>query len=146
MCPYLGGEEVNTSPVQAFRRYVINFGEMSLEEAGRWPELLQVLKKRVKPERERTKDALGFPWWQFWRPRNELYTALAPLERCLVAAIVSKHLMFSFQPAGRILLAQAVRFSTEPLHAVCCPSVSDSRPLGVAPLFHDEDGPQLLRL
>ena len=32
--PYIGGEEVNTSPAHAHHRYVINFGDMSEEEAA----------------------------------------------------------------------------------------------------------------
>ena len=31
--PYIGGEEVNNSPTHAHHRYVINFGELSEEEA-----------------------------------------------------------------------------------------------------------------
>ena len=50
--PYLGGEEVNTSASQSFRRYVINFGEMSLEEARVWTGLMQIVEERVKPYRE----------------------------------------------------------------------------------------------
>ena len=34
--PYLGGEEVNTSPEQAFHRHVISFGQMDLAEAEKW--------------------------------------------------------------------------------------------------------------
>ncbi|HEX2880322.1 MAG TPA: type IIL restriction-modification enzyme MmeI, partial [Polyangiaceae bacterium] len=34
--------------------------------------------------------------------REELYAAISPLSRCLVTGIVSKHLMFSFQPTDRI--------------------------------------------
>ena len=51
--PYIGGEEVNTSPTHAYHRYVINFGEREEEECWRqWPELMAILwKKRVKPER-----------------------------------------------------------------------------------------------
>ena len=30
--PYIGGEEINTSPTHAHHRYVINFGERSEEE------------------------------------------------------------------------------------------------------------------
>ena len=101
--PYLGGEEVNTSPTQTFERYVISFGEMPHEQADRWPELMRiVLADRVRPERARTKDAQTFPWWQFWRPRNELYAAIGRLPRCLVTGIISKHVMFSFQPTDRI--------------------------------------------
>jgi hypothetical protein len=104
--PYLGGQEVNTSPTQSFDRYVINFGEMPEEQARSWPDLWRVLAENVLPERA-TKDARKYPrmvheWWKFWNSRVEMYGALAPLDRCLVTGIVSKHLMFSFQPTNRV--------------------------------------------
>ncbi|MCK6461767.1 MAG: SAM-dependent methyltransferase, partial [Planctomycetes bacterium] len=50
--PYIGGEEVNTSPTHAHHRYVINFGERSEEECRRnWPELMAIVEEKVKPER-----------------------------------------------------------------------------------------------
>ena len=50
--PYIGGEEVNTSPTHAHHRYVINFGERSKEECRRrWPGLLAIVEDRVQPER-----------------------------------------------------------------------------------------------
>jgi hypothetical protein len=102
--PYLGGQEVNTNPEQSHDRYVVSFGQMSLDEAERWPDLLAIVRERVKPERERQKDATGRRlWWQFFRPRPELYEAIANLDRCLVTARVTKHLCFSFQPTDRIL-------------------------------------------
>lgn len=100
--PYLGGQEVNTSPTQSFDRYVINFGQLSLEEASQWPELLKILEERVKPERLQTKDASVQRWWLFSRPRQELYAALKPLQRCLVTSAISKHRCFAFQPTNRI--------------------------------------------
>src|SRR5690606_15380546 len=48
--PRMSGEDVNTSPHQDCGSFVINFGQMSREEAGRWPELMEILEKRVKPE------------------------------------------------------------------------------------------------
>jgi hypothetical protein len=102
--PYLGGEEVNTSPTQRFDRYVISFGQMSLEEAERWPDLIRIVREKVKPERDRQKDESGRRlWWQFFRSRPELNVALARLDRCLVTARVTKHLCFSFQPTDRVL-------------------------------------------
>ena len=39
--PYIGGEEVNSSPTHAHHRHVINFGDRSEEECRRrWPDLL----------------------------------------------------------------------------------------------------------
>ena len=50
--PYIGGEEVNDSPTHAHHRYVINFGEMTEEEARQWPDLMRIVEEKVKPERE----------------------------------------------------------------------------------------------
>lgn len=101
--PYLGGEEVNSSPTQHFDRYVISFGQMDLPEAEQWPDLLAIVREKVKPERDKNNRAnYRDKWWQYGEDRPGLRAAIAPLERCLVTACVSKHLMFSFQPTNRI--------------------------------------------
>ena len=46
--PYIGGEEVNDSPTHAHHRYVINFGEMTEEEARQWPDLMQIVEEKVQ--------------------------------------------------------------------------------------------------
>jgi hypothetical protein len=101
--PYLGGEEINTSPTQEFERHVISFGDMPLEDAERWPDLIRVIREKVKPERDKVKrEAHRIYWWHFGDKRPALYTALATLNRCLVVSRHSKHLAFAFQPTGRI--------------------------------------------
>ncbi len=66
--PYLGGEEVNTSPTHAHHRYVINFGDMSEEEARRWPDLLRIVEAKVKPKRlTDNRESYRRYWWQYWR-------------------------------------------------------------------------------
>jgi hypothetical protein len=101
--PYLGGEEVNTSPTQSFDRYVISFGQMDLAEAERWPDLIRIVREKVKPERDRNnREVRRKYWWRFGETTPALYSALAPLARCLVIARVSKHLFVSFQPTNRI--------------------------------------------
>ena len=112
--PYLGGEEVNSSPTQSHSRYVISFGQIGLEEAERWPDLIEIVRAKVKPEREKTKNGEGSKlWWQHWRSREVLYQAIAPLERCFVTARVSKHLMFAAQPIDRIFSEQLYVFPLE---------------------------------
>ncbi len=113
--PYLGGEEVNTSPRQEFDRYVISFGQMELAEAERWPDLLAIVREKVKPERDRLSDNTDGRrrkayWWQFGRETPALTTALAPLKGCLVTARVSKHLMFCVQPIDRVFSEQLYVF------------------------------------
>jgi len=100
--PYIGGKEVNTSPTQSYRRYVINFGAMSLSEAEAWPELVEILRTKVKPERDLMTSAAKRFWWRYASAAHPLYLAIAPLSRCLVTSQVTKHLVFSFQPTGRV--------------------------------------------
>jgi len=102
--PYLGGQEVNTSPTQDFDRYVISFGEMSLEQAEAWPDLIAIVREKVKPERDQNnRDVRKRYWWRFAETTPALYAALAPLKRCLVTLFTSKHLTISFVDTSCIL-------------------------------------------
>ena len=105
--PYIGGEEVNSSPTHAHHRYVINFGEMSEDEARKYPDLMAIVEEKVKPARAHlTKNAIGRKraenWWQYGSTAKELYNAIAPLQRVLVTSCVSQHLSFTFLPAKSV--------------------------------------------
>jgi len=68
--PYIGGKEINSDPQQRHHRYVIDFEDMSLPEASRWPLLLDIVKNRVKPGRDQiggysVADRRREYWWQF---------------------------------------------------------------------------------
>src|SRR5262249_42829409 len=104
--PYIGGEEVNDSPTQAHHRYVINFGEMSEEQARQWPDLMKIVEEKVKPERtKRTaswsvdKEKRAQRWWQFSRTAKDLYAAIAGLPRVLVNSQVGNRMAFAFMPS-----------------------------------------------
>lgn len=101
--PYLGGQEVNSSPTQSHSRYVINFGEMPLDEAEKWPDLINIIRERVKPARDQVRrEAHKKYWWHFGDKRPALFSAIKPLDRCLVNSQVSKHLLFAWQPTDRV--------------------------------------------
>jgi hypothetical protein len=101
--PYLGGEELNSDPTQSHRRYVINFGTLSMSEAEQWPDLFQIVQTKVKPERLRQKDrGAKERWWQFIRPRPELAAAVRELSHVLVCSRVSSHLAFARLPVGPV--------------------------------------------
>ena len=82
--PYIGGKEVNTSPVQKPHRGIIDFGERSEAECRqRWPDLMTIVEAKVKPERS-TKDSKKYPrmvheWWKYWNPRPKLQAAIAAM-------------------------------------------------------------------
>ncbi|MCA9655662.1 MAG: hypothetical protein KC501_37475 [Myxococcales bacterium] len=105
--PYLGGAELNSSPTQGFMRYVIDLGDLSLEQARGWPRLLEIVEREVKPERDRNnREAYRRYWWQFGEKRPALQEALRSCSRCLVTPRVSKHLVVAFQPVGRVFSEQ----------------------------------------
>lgn len=109
--PYLGGQELNSSPTLSHHRYVINFGERTLEEAEEWPDLIQIVREKVKPERDISKgNDYKKWWWHFGRKQLSLYRTIKPLERCLACAVVTKHLMFAFQPTDRVYSAKLIIF------------------------------------
>jgi hypothetical protein len=125
--PYIGGEEVNTSPTHAHHRYVINFGERSEEECRRrWPDLMAIVEAKVKPDR------LALPpknnwnrdvakrWWQFGADRQELRAAIAGLERVLaINCGATPHMAFAFLRAGMVF-ANTLAVFAFPTHAAFC--------------------------
>ncbi len=123
--PYLGGEELNQSPPGPPSRFVIDFSDNTLEEARNWPDLLEIAEQRVRPDREKNKRQTYKTYW--WKPGESgraLYAALVGIERCLVAAIVTKHLSFSFRPTT-IFFGQALYVF--PLHRYTSFSILQSR-------------------
>ncbi|RKG97707.1 hypothetical protein D7X32_31795 [Corallococcus carmarthensis] len=114
---YVGGEEINSDPSPDLERYVINFGQMELDEAERWPDLIRIVRDLVKPERDKVKDrGAKQSWWQFIRPRMELYQSLRPLSRCLAISRVSKHLMCSWQLPSVVFSEQVIVVPVEQDH------------------------------
>ena len=125
--PYIGGEEVNDSPTQAHHRYVINFGEMTEEEARRgWPDLMRIVEEKVKPERLRSKaksmsshGKRAEVWWQHYHHAKELAAAIRGLERVLVISRVGQQGAFTFLPAGLVYSEQLVVFALPSYAAFC---------------------------
>jgi hypothetical protein len=96
--PYIGGEEINSDPSQQHHRWVISFDDAPEDEARRWPELMEIVERKVKPERlaKADKDLASWPWWQFWRTRKELYQRCVGLEEVAVVAQTGNALAFTF--------------------------------------------------
>ncbi|ODH02431.1 N-6 DNA methylase [Nostoc sp. KVJ20] len=96
--PYMGGEEVNTSPTHIHHRYVINFGEMSEAEAREYPDLYGIVKEKVFPERKNKPGSYSRQWWLFGRRNQQGNKAIAPLKSVLVISRVGQHGSFTFLP------------------------------------------------
>jgi hypothetical protein len=112
--PYIGSEEVNSSPQHLHRRYVIDFGELEEDAARRgWPDLMEIVERFVKGTRAPHSTA---PWWQFERRRGELYRAISALDNVLVtgAAAVMHH-MIAVIPADRVFSHKVIVFALSQL-------------------------------
>ena len=117
--PYIGGEEVNTDPMHAYHRYVINFGERTEEECRRnWPELMAIVEQRVRPERRKLKENADGKrrreyWWHFGRVTPALSAAIASLERVLVISQVGNAFAFAFLKTGIVFSHRLIVFPFE---------------------------------
>jgi hypothetical protein len=116
--PYIGGREINSDPQQRHHRYVIDFGDMSLEEALRWPLLLEIVRSRVKPGRDQiggysVADRRREHWWQFGTATPALNRATSGLKRVLVIARISNAFAPVFLPAGMVCNEKTIVFTFE---------------------------------
>lgn len=113
--PYIGGEEVNTSPTHAHHRYVINFGERSEEECRRrWPELMGIVEERVKPVRMTdNREVRKKYWWRFGETTPALFAAIAGHERVLVISQTSRTVAFAFLPGRMVYSHKLIVFPFE---------------------------------
>jgi hypothetical protein len=111
--PYIGGEEVNSSPTHSHHRYVINFGERGEEECRReWPELMGIVERKVKPGRlAQNREIRARYWWRFGETCPALYAAIAGCERVLVVARVSETASMASVFPGKVFSEQLVVFA-----------------------------------
>jgi hypothetical protein len=104
--PYLNGEDLNTRPDQSPSRWVINFHDWPLERAKAYPDCMQIVEEKVRPERQRKNDKgeyvlrrpLPEKWWIYADKRPALYSTIADLKRVMVIALTSRTCAFSFAP------------------------------------------------
>jgi hypothetical protein len=101
--PLMNGQDLNNSPDQSPSRYVINFLNWSKSEAEKYPDLMKIVEKRVKPERDRIKrERNRTNWWIYAENRPGLYTSISRLKRVLVRSLTSELHMLAFVKTGYV--------------------------------------------
>lgn len=105
---WLTGEDVVQSPSQEPRRWIIDFAELSLEQAASWPLALTIVRERVKPDRV-SDPGQARRWWKLWNARPAMRAALTGLPRYVGAPAVGKRFLTSWQdmetcPAHKIIV------------------------------------------
>ncbi len=112
--PALNGQEVNNAPNLAPGRSIINFRDWSLERASYYRTAIDRVEKLVKAERERQRDPDATArWWQFYRPRIEMWAQLAKYNYCFVCSVTTKYLSFSRVPTNFVFLKTLKVFTTD---------------------------------
>ena len=112
--PYIGGEEVNTSPTHTHRRYVIDFSGLTQENAAqRYPDLMSVVRRKVKPERDKLGTSAAdrlhkAGWWLFAGAKPDLYTTISILPHVLAIPRVSPYLNVAILQVGTVFSDQLV--------------------------------------
>ena len=98
--PYLTGDDLMSDPQHAARRWIIDFGHRTLEEAEQFPQALTIVRERVKPQKDRVARATyRRNWWRFSEPISEMRAAIAPLDRYIAGPAQGKRILFSWVTA-----------------------------------------------
>ena len=109
---YLSGQEMNDDPRHESARWVVDFAGMNEMSARRFAGPFALAEKRVKPEVLAKSGYAGWSnrWWQFWRTRSELRSAVQGFERVLGIATVSKTLQPAFFSCSAVPSAKVIVF------------------------------------
>ena len=87
--PYLTSNDIAEGIRQAPSRWIVDFAQLSLEKAAKYPRALEITRRDVKPFRETVnREGHRKKWWQFGEPRVGLRKATEPLDRY---AAVGRH-------------------------------------------------------
>jgi hypothetical protein len=99
----------------------IDFGLRDESQARGFPILFDLIRTRVKPDRDANHDrSTRQNWWRFGRNREDLRAALAGLPRYVATVETAKHRTFTFLPA-----------ETAAEHSVVCIALDSAFYLGV---------------
>ncbi|MEU8869344.1 Eco57I restriction-modification methylase domain-containing protein [Streptomyces umbrinus] len=101
--PYLNGQDLNQNASGIATRWAINFADMDLSTAAKYPECFRIVEQLVKPEREqRNRSAHARRWWRYADYRIGMEEAIHPLDKVIVIALVSKAVMPMIVPNNQV--------------------------------------------
>jgi hypothetical protein len=111
--PYIGGKELNTTPLSTGHRFVINLTSLSLNEASKHKDLFEIAREKVKPHR----DTLGGYavaekrrelWWQFGNPTPALDKAKAKVDTVMAISQTTSHICFAVVSSRQVFGQKAI--------------------------------------
>ena len=105
---------VNGRDITGRRRgmWIIDFGDMSLEQAARYEAPFEYVNSNVRPQREKSKSTIA-NWWLHERPRPEMRAALDGIHRYIVTPRVSKHRLFAWMGSETLSDSAIIAFAKD---------------------------------
>jgi hypothetical protein len=101
--PYLSGDDITSDPLQRPRRFIVDFGTMSLEEAMKYPDALELVRSQAKSAREKSNSFGRNPrWWQFLWPRPIFRERIASFNCYIAGTATGKRILFCWCEADII--------------------------------------------
>lgn len=112
--PYVGGKDLNQRPDHSASRWIINFHDWPLERAETYPDLIDIVRRTVKPERDNNnRPAYRDFWWQYAEPVPGLYTAIKHLKHVLAISLVGSAVMPVRVPSGPVFAHKCAVFALD---------------------------------
>jgi hypothetical protein len=110
--PYVIGQDLNQRPDCSASRWVINFHDWPLDHAEKYSAVIDIVRDRVKPERDRNNRAnyRDF-WWRYAEHRPGLYETIADLDHVLALSLVSNVIMPTRVPTDAVFAHKCCVFA-----------------------------------
>lgn len=114
LLPYLNGQDLSGRWDQSASRWVINFFDWPLSKAEEYPDCFDIVRRKVKPERDwNRRKARRERWWQYAERAAGLYDAIKDMDRVLVKANVSSTWAWVYVPNGQVFDATLIVFAID---------------------------------
>jgi len=111
---YLNADDVNSRPDQSPSRWVINFHDWPLEQAEFYPHCMQIVREKVKPQRDNlNRKVYRERWWQYAEKCLTLYDTLKNLNTAWVIPRVSKYMICAQEPIDIVFSDATVVIASE---------------------------------
>lgn len=110
--PYVIGKDLNQRPDCSASRWVINFRDWPLERAAEYPDCIDIVRRLVKPKRDKNKrKARRERWWIYAERAPDLYEAIDKLDHVLAISLVGSVAMPVRVPTGQVFSHMSAVFA-----------------------------------
>ena len=109
--PWINGSDITG---RSRGMWIINFGEMPMEEASLYESPFEYVRKNIRPARLKNRDRQRRTyWWRLGRSGRDLQGAVQPLERYIATSQVAKHRLYVWVPTDTLPANVVIAFARD---------------------------------